>query len=85
MKILLEIEVDDSKFSYKKGMNDVQKIELVGRKACAVINELIMNKSMDHNEYIPDVGDKRFIDLIGDVSVCSLQTIRDIKISNIES
>ena len=84
MKILLEIEVDTTGFSYKKGMTEDSKVELVGKRACAIINDLIMNKSMDHSEYIPDVGTKRFIDLMGDVSVCSLQTIRDIKIAKIE-
>jgi hypothetical protein len=92
MKIFLEVDVDDKYLSIledgwrKNGMKTIneEKIKsVIGNKICGIINNLIVDETMDHNEFIPEIGEQRWIDIIGDISVSTLQNIRDAKLSNL--
>lgn len=67
MKLIVEIEFDNSVVKLKPIDSEEQKkkvIKFLDRKICSKINDILLDESLNHNDYIAEIGDKRWIDVI---------------------
>lgn len=72
MTITLELEIEES-FEWNPSYSKQDKITVLNRRIAGKLEDLVMEAVLDHREYIPEVNGKRWIDLIGNITVIDIK------------
>lgn len=71
MKLIVEIDINGEIFKPDAGKDS--KIRVLNNVICSKLNDLVLEATLDHREYIPDHKGKRWIDYIGDIRAIDIK------------
>lgn len=75
MKLLIEVEIE-LEHKIKNSVSAERKLTIIGNNICTTISDLVLNASLDHNEFIPQIGKQRWVDTIGNIKPINLTDLR---------